>query len=254
MTVDALPEETILSPFLQKLSRSAPFLFLGVLVFGALAWRPTTAPIELETLASAWHMQLRDTLVPLRNGLPAIEIPPLLHWLILAGWQVVGVNEWWPRLIPALAGLATMLLVGRTALVLWPHRAATPIFARLLLTGVGAFAVATTMIEPQMLALPFILASFHALSALWMGRPGFFRTLFGWILSAAAAALAVMAGGWSWALVPALCVIGIWLLDEATRQERKHPHLAAGRHSSSAAWRCCRRCCGCASRAAPCRC
>ena len=59
MSVEALPEETILSPFLQKLSRSAPFLFMGVLIFGALAWRPTTAPIELETLASAWHMHLR---------------------------------------------------------------------------------------------------------------------------------------------------------------------------------------------------
>jgi hypothetical protein len=220
MTVAALPEETVLSPFLQKLSRSAPFLFMGVLIFGALAWRPTTAPIELETLASAWHMHLRGTLVPLRNGLAAPESPPLLQWLILGGWRLFGVSEWWPRLVPALASIATVLLIGRTALVLWPHRAATPIFARLLLTGVGAFAVAMTMVEPQVVALPFILASFHALSALWMVRAGAVRTLAGWLLSAAAAALAVMAGGWSWALVPALCAAGIWFLDEATRQER----------------------------------
>jgi hypothetical protein len=220
MTVVALPEETVLSPFLQKLSRSAPFLFMGVLIFGALAWRPTTAPIELETLASTWHMHLRGTLVPLRNGLAAPETPPLLQWLILGGWQLFGVSEWWPRLVPALASIATVLLIGRTALVLWPHRAATPIFARLLLTGVGAFAVAMTMVEPQVVALPFILASFRALSGLWMVRAGFFRTLAGWLLSAAAAALAVMAGGWSWALVPLLCAVGIWLLDEATRQER----------------------------------
>lgn len=220
MSIEALREETFLSPFLQKLSRSAPFLFMGVLIFGALAWRPTTAPIELETLASAWHMHLRGALVPLRNGVAAPEIPPLLHWLILGGWQIVGVSEWWPRLVPALASIGTVILIGRTALVLWPHRAATPIFARLLLTGVGAFAVAMTMVEPQTVALPFILASFHALSALWMGRPGFLRTLFGWILSAAAAALAVMAGGWSWALVPVLCATGIWVLDETTRQER----------------------------------
>jgi 4-amino-4-deoxy-L-arabinose transferase-like glycosyltransferase len=220
MTAESLPEETILSPFLQKLSRTAPFLFMGVLAFGALAWRPTTAPIELETLASAWHMYLQQTPVPLRNGNVAPEIPPLLHWLILGGWRVFGVSEWWPRLVPALAGLVTVLLVGRTALMLWPHRAATPIFARLLLTGVGAFAVAMTMVEPQTLALPFILASFHALGALWMGRPGFFRTIAGWVLSAAAAAAAVMAGGWSWALVPVLSAIGIWLLDESTRKDR----------------------------------
>jgi hypothetical protein len=220
MRAEMLPEETSLSPFLQKLSRTAPYLFMGVLIFGALAWRPTTAPIELETLASAWHMHLRDSLVPLRNGAAAPQIPPLLHWLILAGWQVFGVCEWWPRLVPALAGIATVILIGRTALVLWPHRAATPIFARLLLTGVGAFAVATTMVEPQMLALPFVLASFNALSALWMNKHGLLRTIAGWLLSAAAAALAVMAGGWSWALMPVLCALGIWLLDQATRQER----------------------------------
>jgi hypothetical protein len=220
MRVQVLPEETSLSPFLQKLSRTAPYLFIGVLIFGALAWRPTTAPIELETLASAWHMHLQDSLVPLRNGVAAPQVPPLLHWLILAGWQIFGVCEWWPRLVPALAGIATVVLIGRTALVLWPHRAATPIFARLLLTGVGAFAVAMTMVEPQMLALPFILASFNALGALWMSKHGFLRTFAGWLLSAAAAALAVMAGGWSWALMPVLCAIGIWLLDHASRQER----------------------------------
>lgn len=220
MTAQALTDETTLSPFLLRMSRTAPFLFMGVLLFGALAWRPTTAPIELETLASAWHMHLRDTLVPLRNGLAVPEIPPLLQWLILAGWHVFGVNEWWPRLIPALASLATVLMIARTALVLWPHRAATPIFARLLLTGVGAFAVAMTMIEPQALALPFILASFHGLSGLWMGRPGFFRTIAGWVMSAAAAALAVLAGGWSWALIPVLCAIGVWLVDGATRSAR----------------------------------
>lgn len=220
LAVEALPEETVLSPFLHRMSRTAPYLFMGVLIFGALAWRPTTAPIELETLASAWHMHLHGSLVPLRNGQVAPMIPPLLHWLILAGWQVFGVCEWWPRLVPSLAGIATVLLIGRTALVLWPHRAATPIFARLLLTGVGAFVVATTMVEPQTLALPFVLASFHALSDLWMNRRGFFRTIAGWLLSAAAGALAVMAGGWSWALVPIVCAIGIWFLDDATRQER----------------------------------
>ena len=220
MTAEALPEETPLSPFLQTLSRAAPALFMGILTFGALAWRPTTAPIELETLASAWHMYLRDTLVPLRNGIAMPEIPPLLQWLILGGWHVVGVREWWPRLIPVLASLLTVLLIGRAALVLWPHRAATPIFARLLLTGVGAFAVAMTMVEPQTLALPFILASFHAQSALWMSRRGFFRVIAGWLLSGLGGALAVMAGGWSWALIPALCAIGIWVLDDATRQER----------------------------------
>ena len=110
MSLDAARDEQYLSPFFLRLARGAPFVFMAVLLFGALAWRPTTAPIELETLASAWHMFLSDTLVPLRNGIADPSIPPLLHWVILGGWQVTGVNEWWPRLVPALASLATVLL------------------------------------------------------------------------------------------------------------------------------------------------
>jgi 4-amino-4-deoxy-L-arabinose transferase-like glycosyltransferase len=234
MIVEVLREETSLSPFLQKLSRTAPFLFMGVLLFGALAWRPTTAPIELEMLASAWHMHLQDTFVPLRNGIASSDLPPLLQWLILAGWRAFGVHEWWARLIPVLASLVTVVLIGRTALVLWPHRAATPIFARLLLTGLGAFAVAMTMVEPQVLALPFILAGFHALSSLWMNRAGFFAAIAGWLLCAIAAAAAVMAGGWSWALIPALCAVGIWVLDDTTRRERSFIAWFLGAFAASA--------------------
>lgn len=223
-SLDSVSDETYISPFLFRLARSAPFLFMGILVFGALAWRPTTAPIELETLASAWHMYLQQSLVPLRNGVPMPDMPPLLHWLIIGGWQVFGVNEWWPRLVPALASLLTVLLIGRTALALWPHRAETPIFARLLLTGVGAFAVTMTMVEPQTLAQPFILGSFHAAGMIWMARSNpvtgwlaklwrLLRSLLLWIASGLCAALAAMAGGWSWVLVPVLCAIGAALLD-----------------------------------------
>lgn len=238
MTLEAASDEQTLSPFLLRLARWAPFLFMAVLLFGALAWRPTTAPIELETLASAWHMYLAQTLVPLRNGVAEPSIPPLLHWLILGGWQVLGVNDWWPRLVPALASLGTVLLVGRTADSLWPHRAETPVFARLLLTGVGAFTIAMTMVEPMTLALPFVLCSFHAVGVAWMARiaeprPGIWRALWRylrglllWLASGLAAALAVSAGGWPWGFVPLLCGIGAALLEQPGSGWRILPWVA----------------------------
>ena len=223
MSLEAANDEQAISPFLLRLARAAPYLFMAVLLFGALAWRPTTAPIELETLASAWHMHLGGSLVPLRNGIADPAIPPLLHWLILGGWEVVGVNEWWPRLVPALASLATVLLIGGTALALWPHRSETPIFARLLLTGVGAFAIAMTMVEPQTVAQPFVLGSFHALGMQWMarssGEPGrgrlrrWGRAGLLWLACGLSAGLAVLAGGWAWALVPLLCGLGAPVFD-----------------------------------------
>lgn len=233
MSLEAASDEAFLSPFLLRLARAAPFAFMAVLLFGALAWRPTTAPIELESLASAWHMHLAGTLVPLRNGVPDAATPPLLHWLILAGWQVFGVNEWWPRLVPALASLATVLLIGQTALVLWPHRGETPIFARLLLVGVGAFAIAMTMVEPQTLAQPFVLGSFHCIAMLWMSRAGgageavprgrirrWLCSLGLWLGAGLAAGLAVLAGGWAWALVPLLCGVGAVLVDRPVGMAR----------------------------------
>src|SRR4051794_21337451 len=126
-------EEPASSGFLHSTARVAPFAAWAVIVLGALASRPPTAPIELEILSSAWHMVGSGTLVPLVHGDAEPGIPPLHYWLILAGWRAIGVTDIWPRLLSALALLATLILIGRTAQVLWPHRSTTSLFARILL-------------------------------------------------------------------------------------------------------------------------
>src|SRR4029077_1472703 len=44
-----------------------------------------------------------DFIIPHLNGLPYIEKPPLLYWLMAASMAVFGQNEFAVRLIPALA-------------------------------------------------------------------------------------------------------------------------------------------------------
>src|SRR5262249_14536411 len=113
---------------LLSIARVAPFAFWAVICIGAFLARPPTAPIELEILASAWHMMRAETWVPLLNGDVISTIPPLHYWLVVLGWKTFGIAEIWPRLLSAMAALATLLLLGRCARTLWPHRLTTPLF------------------------------------------------------------------------------------------------------------------------------
>jgi len=102
-----------------------PLLFASVFTLGSALWRVCTWPLlpvdETRYLSVAWEMWLRhDWLVPHLNGSVYVDKPPALFWLILAGWKVFGVAEWWPRLIPALAAVGALGLTARLARVLWP--------------------------------------------------------------------------------------------------------------------------------------
>ena len=110
------------------------------------------------------------SLVPLVNGNVEPGIPPLGYWLILAGWKAIGITDIWPRLLSALALLASLTLIGRTAQVLWPHRSTTSLFARILLISLGGIIVTSCMIQPEMLSLPVVLAGFHAIATLRMNQ------------------------------------------------------------------------------------
>ena len=50
-------------------------------------------------------------LLPTNNGIPRLQKPPLLYWLIIASYKVLGVNEAAARLPVALAVVATVALI-----------------------------------------------------------------------------------------------------------------------------------------------
>ncbi|HSH29228.1 MAG TPA: hypothetical protein VK971_04905, partial [Thiohalobacter sp.] len=65
--------------------------------------RPLLPVDETRYVAVAWEMWLRgDFLVPHLNGQAYHHKPPLLFWLIQAGWTLFGVSDWWPRLVAPL--------------------------------------------------------------------------------------------------------------------------------------------------------
>ena len=118
----------------------------GLLIATALATRPLLPVDETRYVAAAWEMWLRsDFLVPHLNGAPYSHKPPLLFWSIHAGWSLFGVNEWWPRLVSPLAGLAAIFATRCVARLLWPGRADIAAIVPWLLLGGFFWSLFTTV-------------------------------------------------------------------------------------------------------------
>jgi 4-amino-4-deoxy-L-arabinose transferase-like glycosyltransferase len=85
-------------------------------------------------------MQRSDWLVPHLNGAPYSHKPPLLFWLVLAGWKLFGVSELWARLVAPLAGVAALPLIASLARALWPRDARTRGWSPVITVGAAVWA------------------------------------------------------------------------------------------------------------------
>ncbi len=206
-----------LPPAMQRVGRVAPYILWLLLTAGAFYWRPPTAPIELETLASAWHMWTHGVWLPLRNDLPAPQIPPLQIWIILAGWKAWGIVTWWPRLLSPLAGLASIWLIGRIARILWPHRNSTAYFARVLLIGLGGFAIMLTMIAPEPLVQPLIAGAFAIVARLWLLPHSRQARLWSLVALGALQSAIMMMSGWAVTLSIPMTLLLLPVFDPGNR-------------------------------------
>jgi len=129
----------------------------------ALALRPAWAVDETRYLAVGWDMWRRgDFLVPHLVGKPYADKPPLLFWLMHAGWAVVGVSETWARLVPALGALLALLLTARLARRLWPDRPDVARRAPLLLQACVLFTAWSTLLMFDTLMTACVLAALLA--------------------------------------------------------------------------------------------
>lgn len=136
-------------------SRNSVWLLLSawaVLVVTALLTRPLLPVDETRYVGVAWEMWVRgDFLVPYKNGMPYSDKPPLLFWLMQAGWWLFGVNELWPRLVAPLVGLGCLGLTAVLARRLWPERPAAATLAPWLLFGCVFVAGFTTLTQFDLL-------------------------------------------------------------------------------------------------------
>lgn len=164
----------------------------ALLVIATLVTRKAWPVDETRVLAIAWEMWARPSLlVPLLNGEPHAA-PPLMYWLVHAGWSLLGVSEAWARVVPALAALLSLLVTARLARLLWPgdrgrngpgsppqvaasragdeHDWEIARYAPLVLTGTLGFAFYVTLGLPDMLLVFAVLLAMWALVLHWRRR------------------------------------------------------------------------------------
>ncbi|WNJ99829.1 glycosyltransferase family 39 protein [Thalassospiraceae bacterium LMO-JJ14] len=162
-----------------------------IVVVSAVLLRPPLPVDETRYLAVAWEMWLRDDfLVPHLNGAPYHHKPPLLFWLMTAGWSVFGVNDWWPRLVAPLFALVALLWTGRLALRIWPDDGMAARLAPVILAGAAFWAVFQTLTMFDMMLAACTLAGIGGIVSAW--RSG---GLGGWLVTALAIGVGVLAKG-----------------------------------------------------------
>jgi dolichol-phosphate mannosyltransferase len=73
---------------------------------------PLLEPEEARYAEIPREMLLRRSfLVPVLHGETYWQKPPLLYWLVMLSYHLFGVHDWAARLVPALAGLGSVLIV-----------------------------------------------------------------------------------------------------------------------------------------------
>lgn len=162
-----------------------------IAVAAAVTLRPPLPVDETRYLSVAWEMWLRgDFLVPHLNGEPYHHKPPLLFWLMTAGWSVFGVNDWWPRLVAPLFALVAMWWTGRLANLIWPGEATAARLAPTILAGCAFWTVFQTLTMFDMMLATCAIAGIGGVVSAW--RTG---ALGGWLVTGVAIGIGVLAKG-----------------------------------------------------------
>lgn len=144
--------------------RPGPLVALACVTIASLVARGPFPVDETRYLAVAWEMWHRgEFVVPLFNGNAYGHKPPLLFWLMHAGWAVFGVATWWPRLVGPIAAAAALVLIERLARAAWPDRPGVARTAPWLLLGSWCVLVFATAIMFDMVLLAAILGAHVAL-------------------------------------------------------------------------------------------
>jgi len=147
-----------------------PLLVAFALLLPILFLLPPLPIDETRYLAVAWEMRTTgEFLVPHLNGATYAHKPPLLFWLINAGWLVTGVHAWTARAMTLLCSLASLVLLYRLA---WRLTASAQVarLATWLLLGAIYFALFANAIMFDVPLTTCVLVAMHGLCDLVAGR------------------------------------------------------------------------------------
>ena len=205
------------SPVTRRGATAVLILAILVLTFVPLALRPLFNLNEGLYAEAAREMLTHNPMIPRLDGMPYLEKPPILYWLIMLSYKIFGIGKFAARLPSALAALGTLVVVTRFARArlrepLWP--------TVILFSSIGFY----MMSQLAMFDMTFTL--FHTITLLafyaYIEHPEKPSRL---MLAAAASALACLTKGLIGIVLPGLIVIVFLALERRTIRWR--PFLAA---------------------------
>lgn len=188
----------------------------------AMATRGLWPPDETRFVSMAWEMWARqDWMRPVLNGEVQTTQAPLVLWAVLAGWKILGVNDWWPRVLPALCGLAAMFATQRLARRFWPEETNVIRYTPLILIGSGMWAFSLTLALPYMPVVLLVVLTMLALEAMAAARP------LAWTYTGLLIGAGVLAAGPEFLIYvgPAALTAPFWCSDGQPRKWRWTPQL-----------------------------
>ncbi|MDC0196744.1 glycosyltransferase family 39 protein, partial [Gammaproteobacteria bacterium] len=140
------------------------------LIIAAIYLRPLMPVDETRYVAVAWEMWLGNNfLVPHLNGSTYSHKPPLLFWGINFGWAIFGVNEWWPRIVAPLSGLACLTLSALVCRRLKPESQAYFI-APIILIGTFYWGLYTTLTMFDLIVTFWTMVGILGITDIWNNR------------------------------------------------------------------------------------
>ena len=206
-----------------------PAVILLLVCAVALLVLPVLPIDETRYLGVAWEMYHSGSfVVPLQNGLPYSHKPPMLFWLIHAGWSLFGVNAVTPRLTVCAVGIFCLFLLRGISLRLWPGDRRAASRAALVLSSMIIWMIWSSAIMFDVLMTCWVLVCVQG-----MLDAAVFARKRGWLLLALGVAGGILTkgpvifvyvlplvllhrfqAGWKWRLRAALlaaCVLGLAL-------------------------------------------
>src|ERR1700726_4240741 len=109
--------ETLLEPQAIKPPPTRHALFVGLIALamllhiGTAGWGELYGETEGQYAGAAREMiELHSWLIPTNDGVPRLQKPPLLYWLIIASFKLFGINATAARLPIALAIVVSVAL------------------------------------------------------------------------------------------------------------------------------------------------
>jgi len=179
-----------------RLPLASPVYWVGgwlILVAVAMFSWPFVPIDETRYVTVAWEMWLHNSfLVPHLNGEPYSHKPPLLFWMMQAGWAVLGVNDYWPRMVPALFSLGAVFLTRAMARLLWPGQDRIVELVPFILLGAQFWALFTPAVMFDLILTFWAVLGLYG--ALLTTREGA-KPLHGWLIVGFAIGMGVLTKG-----------------------------------------------------------